>query len=402
MQHQVKKHSQPLIFPLMLVLYEIATYLSNDMYLPALPEMMSVMSLNVQQAQLTLTIWFVGMATTPLIFGAISDRYGRRPVLLTGGAVFIVTSVICSISNNYHVIMFARLIQGCGIPSMMVAGYASVHELYEHKAAIRILALMASVSVLAPAFGPLLGSFILLVGNWHDIFWVIAIWSAIAVGMLYKVMPETHAVDKQVPIHFKTLFAHYVNVVTNKKYMLLLFILATQFGGFVVWITVSSFLIIDAFHYSTVVYGLIQAFIFIFYIIGNHSVDFLIERIGTKALIKLGLMLVLIGGVLIILMACLYPNSLYPYVLAMTIYSFGSSLCFAPLNRLTIEASDVPMGIRVSIFTVVVMLSLAFITAIAGVVYNGSIMSLAIPTTICALLSYLLYRYSVTSALFNG
>ena len=74
----IKKKS--IIFPILLVLYEIATYLSNDMYLPALPDMMRDLSLTTQQAQWTLTTWFIGSAFLPLVLGVVSDRYGRRPV----------------------------------------------------------------------------------------------------------------------------------------------------------------------------------------------------------------------------------------------------------------------------------------------------------------------------------
>src|SRR5579883_2704724 len=77
--------SKSFIFPLLLVLYEISTYLSNDMYLPALPQMMADLGLSAKEAQLTLTTWFLGEASMPLIMGIISDRLGRRPVLLMGG-----------------------------------------------------------------------------------------------------------------------------------------------------------------------------------------------------------------------------------------------------------------------------------------------------------------------------
>jgi len=149
------QHQKLSIFPLLLVIYEIANYLSNDMYLPALPQMMDELGLDAKQAQLTLTAWFFGSASMPLIIGVMADRFGRRPILLLGGMVYVLATIACALSTNGTMLLIARLIEGGMVPSMMVAGYACIHELYEQKEAIRILALMGSISVLAPALGPL-------------------------------------------------------------------------------------------------------------------------------------------------------------------------------------------------------------------------------------------------------
>ena len=99
---------KPILFPLLLVLYEIATYLSNDMYLPALPDMMRDLGLSTKQAQWTLTTWFVGSAALPLVLGVVSDRYGRRPVLLIGGLIYILSTMVCAIATSSHGLLIAR------------------------------------------------------------------------------------------------------------------------------------------------------------------------------------------------------------------------------------------------------------------------------------------------------
>ena len=234
--------TRPLFFPLLLVMYEIATYLSNDMYLPALPDMMQDLGLTMKQAQLTLTTWFVGSATLPLVLGVVSDRYGRRPVLLIGGLIYIAATIFCAITTDNNQLLIARFIEGAAIPSMMVAGYACIHEFYEQKEAIRILALMGSVTILAPALGPLLGSIILLFSSWRGIFWFIAILSALAIALLFQAMPETLPPEKREPVHFATLLKQYTSVVTNKRFMLLLGVLGFMFTGFIVWITAGPLL----------------------------------------------------------------------------------------------------------------------------------------------------------------
>ncbi|VVC76952.1 Multidrug transporter MdfA [Aquicella siphonis] len=380
---------KPLLFPFLLVLYEIATYLSNDMYLPALPDMMRELNLSMKQAQWTLTTWFVGSASLPLVMGVISDRYGRRLVLLTGGVIYTLATVVCALTTNANSLLAARFVEGAAIPSMMVAGYACIHELYEQKEAIRILALMSSITVLAPALGPLLGSIVLYFSSWRGIFWIIAAWAALAIFFLNKWMPETHPPEKRHPVHFGTLFKQYWRILTNKTFMLLLLVLGFTFMGFIVWITAGPLLVIESFHYSPLVFGLIQAEVFAAYILGNHWVKYLLEWVEVKSLILGGLGITLCGGLLALLFAIVFPDKLVLFVIAMTIYSFGSALCFAPLNRSIIEASEEPMGVRVALFTVLWTGFAVLGSLIASLFFNGAILSIALPVAVAIVISCL-------------
>ena len=105
------------IFPILLALYEICTYLSNDAYLPALPNITRDLVTSNHLVQLTLTTWFMGSASTQLFLGPLADRVGRRPVLLSGGFIFIVATLACAIANNIYELLILRFIQGATITS---------------------------------------------------------------------------------------------------------------------------------------------------------------------------------------------------------------------------------------------------------------------------------------------
>jgi DHA1 family multidrug/chloramphenicol efflux transport protein-like MFS transporter len=360
------------------------------MYLPALPQMMSDLALSTQQVQLTLTTWFLGSACMPLIMGVISDRYGRRRVLLLGGLVYILSTLVCAATPSLYVLLSARVIQGSMVASVLVAGYACIHELYEQKEAIRILAWMGSISVLAPAFGPLFGSIVLYFVNWRGIFWIIALWATIAILLLQRFMPETLPKEKRHPIHLGILFTHYWHIVTNKKFIFLMLTLGFIFCGFLAWITAGPLLLIESFHYSAIYFGIVQAIIFIAYIYGNRWVNYFLEKLGVISLIHLGLGITLSGGILILLSGLYFPNTLYPFFLSMMIYSFGSALCFAPLNRSIIETSDEPMGIRVALFTVFLTGFAALGSGLSSLFFNGTILSLSYIIAISVFLSCLM------------
>lgn len=382
-------------FPFFLVFYEIATYLSNDMYLPALPNMMKDLNLSTQQVQLTLTTWFIGLAGLPLVMGIISDRFGRRPTLLIGGLVYFFASLVCALAMNTHVLLTARFFQGAAIPSMMVAGYACIHELYDQKEAIRLLALMGSISVLAPALGPLLGSIVLYFTSWRGIFWIIVLWTAIALLFLFKYMPETRPSHLREPIHLGTLFSQYARIITNKQFVLLICVLGFIFGGFIIWIASGSLLVIENFHYTPLMFGIFQAVIFAAFIMGTHSVKYLMEWIGVKRLIWTGLTITFCGGVLLALFALLFPQGFYPFLAGMTIYSLGSGLCFSPLNRSIIETTEEPMGVRVALFTVLWTGFSVLGSLFASFYFNGTIAAIALPIAAAVSISFVMNFFAM-------
>ncbi len=173
------------VFPFILVFYEITNYLANDMYLPALPSIANDLQISAHYAQMILTAWFLGTASLQLILGSISDRMGRRPVLLGGGVVFVISTFVCAVTSNIHVLLLACFFQGCSVGTLGTAGYSSIHESFEQRKAIQILAIMGSVTVLAPAFGPLVGGLILNFLNWRWIFGILVIWALVALCILW-------------------------------------------------------------------------------------------------------------------------------------------------------------------------------------------------------------------------
>ncbi len=170
MQHFNNKQLLFRLFPLFLIVYEFCTNMSNDMYLPALALIASDLGTKINLVQLTITAWLAGNTAVQLIIGPLSDRYGRRPILFGGGFLFLLSTLGCALAPSLALLIFFRFLQGIGVCTMMVSGYASIHDLYNDKKAIHILVWMGTAAVLAPAIGPVLGGVLLLVTDWRVIF----------------------------------------------------------------------------------------------------------------------------------------------------------------------------------------------------------------------------------------
>ncbi len=384
-------NNKTLVFPLLLVLYEVATYLSNDMYLPALPEMMQTLGLNSHQAQLTLTSWFMGGMVTPLFIGPLSDRYGRRPVLLWGGVVYVLSTIACAVTSDINLLLIARFIQGSMVASMLVPGYAAIHESYQTKEAVRILAIMGMVSIQAAAFGPLLGSFLLPLMSWRGIFVVIAVMSIISLVALYYKMPETHPLHLREPLNIGNLGRSYWRILTNKTYMVRMMTLGFIFCGFIAWLSAGPLLVISAFNYSPVAFGLIQAVVFTVYMIGMLSMQRLLSYFGAQSVIQSSLLIIFICTIASIGFGHYYPEHLLLFIMSLLPYPLGAALAMTPLNRLIIEASSEPMGARMSMFSIFFGAFASLGSGLASYYFNGTIISLAYLMALSGVMAAIFY-----------
>ena len=173
------------LFPIFLMFYEFSLYMSNDMYTPAFPAIAHTFGVTAEYVQFTLSAWLLGGAIAQIILGPLSDKYGRRVVLFLGGLVFLGSCLICGYTDTITVMIVARFFQGVGVCSMMIAGYACIHETYQDNQAVSILAVMSGVSVTAPMIGPLLGGYILSFYDWRMIFYVIFYLSLSSLILLY-------------------------------------------------------------------------------------------------------------------------------------------------------------------------------------------------------------------------
>jgi DHA1 family multidrug/chloramphenicol efflux transport protein-like MFS transporter len=386
------------IFPFLLVFFEMTTYLSSDMYLPALPTVMRYFALNHAQAQMTLTSWFLGAISVQLILGPIADRYGRKIVLCFGGILFTLATLACAITSDFHAFIVARFIQGMGICFMAVPGYAAIHELFEQAKAIKILALMGSITILAPALGPLLGSIILQFASWKWIFGFIAICSSSSIILLIIYMPETLPVAKRHPLKISKILSTYGKILSNFNFMLTVSIFGLIFCGFITWIAAGPFLVINQFHLTPMMFGLFQALIFVSNIIANNLVKFYIDKVGARKLIRIGLNICFGISIIALGTSWLLPNLLIGMIFIYIVYSFGSGLTFSPLNRLTVETSNEPMGSRIAVFSTFLSGFATLSSVLVSIFYDNSLLSLAeiifAVMLIATLLNLILSKYS--------
>ena len=281
--------------------------LSTDMYLPALPGMAVEFSANTGQMQLTLSLFLAGFAFAQVIYGPLSDRFGRKPVLLAGLSLFIISSVGCALSDNVYSLILFRFLQALGGSAGPVLGRAMVRDIHGPKTAGKVLSHIGSAMALAPAIAPIAGSFMTVYWGWPSIFWFLALFAIAGAALLHFKIAESAPEQFRHPKSIKTILSDYVTLLKDSKYLGYTLTCTFSYSGLMCFLSVSAFVVIEYFGVPVQSFGLIFAFVVGGYLSGTLIGGKLSDYMGHRKLVALGSIVGLVGGVTMLLLAEFYP-----------------------------------------------------------------------------------------------
>ncbi|MBF7955637.1 multidrug effflux MFS transporter [Rahnella victoriana] len=247
------------------------TSLSTDIYLPAMP----VMAKDLHgDAELTITGFLIGFCIAQLIWGPISDHFGRRLPLFAGMALFIVGSVGCALSEDIGQIVFWRVFQALGACTGPMLGRAMIRDLFSRTRAAQMLSTLMVIMAIAPIAGPLLGGQMIKITSWHSIFWLLAVIGVVMLASLFW-LPETLPAEKRVKASLGSAFRNYILLLTNTQYMRFTLCLTFYYIAAYAFITGSPFVYITYFGVDPQHYG----WLFAVNIVGLMAVSMVNRRL---------------------------------------------------------------------------------------------------------------------------
>ena len=245
--------------------------IATNIYIPALPAVRADFDAGVAEVQATFAVALITFAIGILVWGPISDRYGRRPAIISGMAIVVTGSTICLTAQSLGWLVLGRAVQAFGTAVGIAVSRAIVSDKFPADRMAPLLAKLAIVSVTANGLAPILGGFLTAGFGWRSVFAALLVAAAIGTWFIWRYLPETRSTDK-VPPNAREM-AHVAGQLVRKRlFMSCVLQTAAAYAVFLVFISLAPYVMISALHRPQTEFGLYYLFIALGYVLGNWCV----------------------------------------------------------------------------------------------------------------------------------
>jgi len=283
-----RRRAESLLGAALLVALSAVAPLSVDMFLPSMPTMAIEFGASTATMQLGVTLFIISFAGSQLVYGPASDRFGRRPVLLAGLTLFVLGGLVALTAPSVEALIAGRVVQGLGGGAGPALAQAIVLDVYGRDRAARVLSYMAIALPLAPAIAPIIGGVLHDTLGWHSVFVVLTLTGVVLATTYRASFPETNVLRGASGRGFGGLLANYRTVLSSRTYVAYALVMGLMFGGQLVFISSSSFVLIDEFGLGAGVFGLSFGFVALGIMAGATLSSRLIGRMRLDRIVLLG------------------------------------------------------------------------------------------------------------------
>jgi len=328
--------------------------LATDMYLPAIPHLQKIWQQPLSVINMTLVLFFISYCFSLLIYGPLSDRFGRRRPLIIGITIFILSSVLCALANNVTTLIVARILQAAGAASAAALALAITKDIYTATERARILAWMGVTMALAPAVSPMIGSTIMIWCSWR---WIFIAQAAIALISWVGVFMMKETLVKPSTLSAKETAKIYLKLLGNKRYLCYALIVSLIALPHFSFIAGSADIYITKLGLTEQRFGFFYAINAGAYMAGSLLCTRLLNRYGLIQVMALGFAGIAVGGFIMVMRFDIGPWAL---ALPMSLVTFSLGISRPPSNNLVLEQVDEYAGAASSLLVFLFFLVGAF------------------------------------------
>jgi len=297
--------------------------LTTDMYLPSLPDIARQLDASTAHVQFTISAYLIGFAVGQIFYGPVSDRHGRKPVLLAAIALYCVASLVCALSKSIEMLIVARAFQALGGSGGIVLTRAIVRDIYSGARAGRELSLIASVMALAPVLAPIAGGLLQTGFGWRVVFLTLVAAGLVGTTVVWMLLPETLNSRAAEPVSLASMLRSYRVVARNPAYLAYLGITSASYAGLFAWISGAAFVLQGLYGLTPFDFGIAFALGSVGYMIGAALAARIVVRLGLDGVLGLGGCACTAGGLGMVAAIALGLTSPLSLVLPVAVYLAG-------------------------------------------------------------------------------
>ncbi|TFF06942.1 Bcr/CflA family efflux MFS transporter [Pseudomonas sp. BCA14] len=356
-----------------------------DMHLPALPAMADYFHARDAQLQLTLTLYALGSAISLLVSGPLTDRFGRRPVLLSGLFLYVAATAACALSDNLGVLIIARLFQALGGCCTTVIGRVIVRDYFDREEQARLLGLISMAMAVSPMAAPVLGSLMLPLIDWRGLFVLLGLIGAVLYLVVYHRLPETRPAQVAAAPP-SNLLQLYRQLLRDRYFLRYSLAIGCVYSTYFPFISESSALLQRGFHLSATAYALVFAATISGYMLGANLFRRLVQRFEPDRLISAAIGLNIVGSVTLATATTLLPGEWLAIVLPMVVIMVSVGMAIPACQLSVLQPYGAVAGTASGLFFFIQMFITAVGSWLTGLLSDGTSTALVIMTSAASVL----------------
>jgi MFS transporter, DHA1 family, multidrug resistance protein len=347
------------------------TPLGTDSYLPTLPAIAQAFGAPVAEVQFTITTFFLGIAAGQLAWGPLSDRFGRKPVLLCGLALYLASALACLGAESVAAISLWRFVQGLGMSSGPVIARTIVRDLHSHEQAARMLARMMVVFGIVPIAAPLMGGQLLSWWGWQGTFGLLAAMAVALIASVVAGLGET-APSGRAPASPAAIARTFAAILREPRFIAPFCVLLGAQIGIFSFVTNSAFVLVNALGLTAVEYSVLFAVVMIGQIAGAWFTSRMVMRLGMSGLMRFGTRLALAAGATAAALAWAGVSHWLAIVLPFMAFMFAASCVVPNATAAALSPFAQSAGTASSLLGAFAFLLGATVSIVLGALYDGS------------------------------
>lgn len=359
-----------------------------DMYLPAMPAIERDLGTNVAGTQMTVTAYFLSFGLAQIVYGPLADRFGRKPPIFAGLAIFLLGTIGCGLAPDVGWLIAARFVQGAGGAALMVVPRAVIRDLHTGPDATRLMAMIMLVISVSPMLAPLAGSGVIALGGWRAVFWVIAAAGVVSILLLTYGLTETLAPEKRVPIRAGTLFRNAVSLMRDPVFMGLTLVGGLGISSFFIFVTSAPFVYTGQFGLTPTGFSIAFAINAIGFFSASQMAGPLGERLGMRTVIFWGTVGFAVTTLALALITFTVDVTLTTVVAMLVLANACLGLVIPSAMVMALDPHPEHAGLASSLGGTLQMVAGAAAVALAAPFFDGTALPMVVAIAICGVLAF--------------
>ena len=374
--------------------------LAVDAMLPALPTIASALGVtDANRMQWVVTAYLTGLGLGQLAWGVVSDRFGRRPVLLLGLTLYVAAALLSGFAHNFEELLAWRAIHGAAAASVVV-GRSMIRDLYEGRQMARVMSLTFIVFMLVPMLAPSIGQLILAVGTWRQLFIVFGVFAA-AIGLWVLLrLPESLHPEYRITLTVGHVTRAASRVLGERSSLWYTLASTLIFGSILAYVGMVQQIFAVAFQRPTLMPGMF-ALCAAAMAVGSYGNARIVGRYGMRRVSQTALLLFIACAALHSLVAAIGIEHLWTFVLLQSLSMMCMGFAVGNFGAMALEAMGDIAGVAASVQGSISTMGGAVVGAAIGYFFNGSTLPLTLGTLLCGLLSLLCVLVAERGRLFQ-